>query len=62
MLRRLRIMLRRWCCEHSHTFKIDLPNETRWYSHGKQKGPHGPGLQLLGCYVCGKVWCRDYAA
>ena len=49
-------------CDHSHSFVVDLPPETNWYSSGNRKGPHGPGLQIMGCYKCGKVWCRDFAA
>ena len=47
-------------CEHSHTFKMDVPEGTHWYSYGNDKGPHPGGLQVVGCYVCGAVWCRNY--
>ena len=59
---RLRLWWRRLSCEHSHTFRVDMPEGTPWYSHGTKMGPHPGGLQMIGCYKCGKVWCRDWAA
>lgn len=47
-------------CDHSHTFKTDVDRAT-WYYKGEKKGEH-ESIQLVGCYKCGKVWCRDYAA
>lgn len=49
-------------CEHTHTFRFNLPEGTPWYSHGKCKGVHSGGLQIIGCYICSKVWCLDYRA
>ena len=49
-------------CRHTHTFRYDLPKDMPWYnSDGKISGVHD-ALQLVGCYICGKVWCRDFKA
>jgi len=56
---KVKIIARPWACPHSHTFHVPLPKQTQWYSFGKPMGPHD-SLELVGCYVCGKVWCRDW--
>lgn len=62
MFKRLRQWFRTVKCNHSHIFRWNLPPDTPWYSHGVRKGAHPGGLQIVGCYICGKVWCRDYRA
>ena len=62
MLRRLKRWIQRRRCQHSHTFRWSLPLGTHWYSDGKRMGIHHGGLQIIGCYICGKVWCCDYRA
>jgi len=52
---------RHWLCPHSHTFHLALGKDVRWSFQGKPMGPHN-GIELVGCYVCGKVWCRDWKA
>ena len=61
MTTELRKRFRQLRCRHTHTFKHDLPPDTHWYSNGKKMGHHS-GLQVCGCYICGKVWCRDWQA
>lgn len=61
-------LLRKWLdrliyhnCKHTHTFKFNLSKETEWYFENLRKGEHG-SLQICGCYLCGKIWCKDYGA
>jgi hypothetical protein len=58
------LFIKRKTCKHTHIFKHDLPNEY-WYSlqeNGKYKRMGQiHGLQIKGCYVCGKVWAVNWA-
>jgi len=48
-------------CPHTHTFRYKMDG-ARWVNYvGKHKGEH-PGLELCGCYLCGKVFAHDYKA
>ena len=44
-------------CRHTHTFSITPTYE--WQSEGKRMPDKHRGIKLEGCYLCGKVWCRD---
>ncbi len=58
---RIKQHFRQLFCEHTHTFKLNIP-EAHWFDNaGVDKGRHGQ-LQLRGCYICGKVWVVDYGA
>lgn len=61
MLKAIKGFIRTMRCKHTHTFRFNLPENTPWYSSGVKKGAHS-GLQVVGCYICGKVWCRDHEA
>ena len=45
-------------CDHSHTFVWDVPDGAHWDSRKATMGTQR--LQILGCYTCGKVWCRNF--
>jgi len=58
---RIKQYFRQLFCEHTHTFRLSIP-EAHWFdSTGIDKGQHGQP-QLRGCYICGKVWVVDYGA
>ena len=47
-------------CEHTHTFSIDLPENTPWFYKGERRGEHG-SLVIEGCYRCDNMQARDTA-
>ena len=63
MWRKIKLWYKRRNCKHTHTFTYSLDGATREYGV-----PHGsrtcktPGLELKGCYICGKVYVNDYRA
>jgi len=58
---RIKQFSRQLFCEHTHTFRLDIPDADWFNSEDENKGYHG-SLQLRGCYICGKVWVVDYGA
>ncbi len=48
-------------CEHTHTFRYQIPPDALWYSYGKKQG-NIDSLVLEGCYLCGKITMRDWKA
>ena len=59
---RIKQFCRQLFCEHTHTFRMNIPDNVPWFDNeGTNKGRHGQ-LQLRGCYICGKVWVIDYGA
>ncbi len=58
LLRRLRKCCRFRCyCKHTHVFRWKLPRSVEWYLHGENKRMLPKGFELVGCLLCGKVWC-----
>ncbi len=53
-------IVKRLRCDHSHTFTAHVQN-AHWFSYGEKQGQHKE-IEICGCYKCGKVWCRDFAA
>lgn len=60
MLKSVKMIIKRIRCKHTHTFRHFLPS-VPWYFKGEKRGTHD-GILIEGCYLCGKVWCRDFQA
>jgi hypothetical protein len=53
-------LVRRLRCNHTHTFSF-YPEGVTWRFNGEAQGKH-TGVVIEGCYLCGKMWCRDFQA
>jgi len=46
-------------CRHTHVWRRKVSADTVWYLNGENRGSIPDGFEMVGCLICGKVWCED---